>query len=315
MTEDDSKTLHSAIRDLCEEFIAARYTEELEYVPLLWDALRTRTNPAAPVRLGEWCAGLSFAAENANAFAAPFVLFTLEATLRELSDRGHAPDLARIGEAVRCAAEALGASVRLVAELVEDLPPRLAALFSASDGVLSLAQPKTGSGTRTGQLYIERRVDGHPRKPGWASKKVRTDNRKNIRYDIVVDEFARDLLIRKNRASTNDYQPELVRIDDIDPRVAAMLWCVLRHFGKTIDFKELRSRLNLRDSRTQDNAIHKAKSDLVTLLGERISKKLFGRSLHHRYSVRADGMNYCWMRATDNPQDSELLYRSGAPGE
>ena len=315
MTERDSTVLDSAIRGLCDEFIAERYAQELEYVPLLWDALRGRASHTSPVSLTESCAGLPFASEKTTPLAAPFVLLTLEATLRELSARGHVPDLARIGDAVQSAAEALGASARLVAELAQDLPPRLAALFSAGDGVLTLAQPEVDEGSRPDQLYIERKVDGHPRKPGWANKKVRTENRRNARYDIVVDEIARDLLIRKHRRSTDTRQPEPLRIDDIDPRVATMLWFVLQRFGRNIDFRELRRGLNLEESGTQDNAIHKAKSDLAKLMGEQISEKLFGRSLRQRYAIRGDGVNYCWMRLTRNPQKSELLYRGGVPGE
>ena len=93
MTGNDAPSQSFVIRDLCEEFVAARYAQELEYVPPLWDALRSRTDPATPVRLGEWCAGLPFATEKATPLAAPFVLLTLEATLRELSDRGHALSL------------------------------------------------------------------------------------------------------------------------------------------------------------------------------------------------------------------------------
>lgn len=315
MIEKDTTVLDSAVRGLCEEFIAERYDQELEYVPLLWDALRRCAGPASSTRLQESCAGLPFAAEQGATLAAPFVLLTLEATLRELSARGHAPDGAKIGEAVRSTAEALGASARLVTELVEDLPPRLVKMFSAGDGALLLAEPGAGSGLRPDQLFIERRVDGHPRKPGPASRKVRTENRRNERYDIVVDEIARELLIRKNRGSNEDQQPEPIRIDDIDPRVATMLWLVLRHFGKIIDFKELRRRLNLEESGAQDDGIYTAKSDLAKLLGKRISEKLFGRSLRQRYAVRGDDVNYCWMRSTVNPQESELLYRAGAPDE
>ena len=315
MTGEDVTSLNTAVRDLCEEFVAARYANELEYVPLLWDALRSRVDTASPAKLGTWGAGLPFAAEREASLATPFVLLTLEAKLRELSARGHTPDLTKIGEAVRSAAEAVGASARLVAEMVQDLSPRLEALFSANDGAPSPAQPTADSASRPDQLYIERRVDGHPRKPGWASRKVRTDNRRNERYDIVVDEIARELLIRQNRGSTDDQQVEPIRIDDIDPRVATMLWLVLRNFGKTIDFKELRSALDLDQLGTQDNGIHTAKSTLAKLLGARISKNLFGRALRQRYSVRADGVNYCWMRVAENPRESELLYRAGAPGE
>lgn len=315
MTKRDSTAVESAVRGVCEEFISERYAQELEYVPLLWDALRSCAMQASPATLSEACAGLSFATDREAPLAAPFVLLTLEATLRELSARGHAPDLATIGDAVQSAAEALGASARLIRELVHDLPPRLAKMFSADEGVLSLAQPETASSSRPDRLYIERRVDGRPRKPGWANKKVRTENRRNERYDIVVDEIARELLIRQNRELNDGQQPEPIRIDDIDPRVATMLWLVLRNFGKTIDFKEMRSRLKLDESGTQDNGIHKAKSDLTKLLGERISKNLFGRALRQRYTIRAEGVNYCWMRLTDNPQESELLYRAGTPDE
>ena len=315
MPSNDAKTLNTAIRDLCEEFVAARYSQELDYIPLLWDALKTHSNKASQGGVGNWCAGLPFAADQGASLAAPFVLLTLEATLRELSARGHAPDLASIGKAVQSAAEALGASARLVTELVQDLPPRLATLFSADGGALSLADPEVADASRTEQLYIERRVNGQSRKPGWAGRKVRTENRKNERYDIVVDEIARELLIRENRTSNGAQRPEPIHIDDIDPRVATMLWFVLQHFGRTISFKELRRGLNLEETGAQDNGIHKAKSDLAKLLGNRISKKLFGRTQRQRYRVCADGVNFCWMRLTEDPQESELLYRGGAPGE
>ena len=312
-TENNAANLDASVLDLCNEFIARRYAEESEYVPLLWEALRGRRDTTSSVRLAQ--AGLGFASENGPPLVAPFVLLTLEATLRELSQRGHAPDLAQIGEAVRCAAEALGASVRLIAELADDLPPRLAAMFSADDGALTLSEPSTKTNAKPNQLYTERQVDGQVRKPGWAKRKVRTDNRKNIRYDIVVDEIAREILIRKNRESADEEEPEVTRIDDVDPRVAAMLWVVLRGFGKSIEFSELRSRLDLDPNGSQDNGIHKAKSGLLVLLGERISKSLFGRSLRLRYSIQGDGVNFCWMRLTEDSQKSELLYRAGIPGE
>ncbi len=315
MTESASTVFDTTIRNLCEAFIAERYATELEYVPLLWDSLRSRNKRDSPEQLSKSCAGLSFAADQDTPLAAPFVLLTLEATLRELSDRGLEPDVTKISHAVQSAAEALGASTRLVAELVQDLPPRLVVLFSANKGAMSLASPKVADGSRPDQIYIDRRVDGYSRKNGWAGKKVLLENRKNERYDIVIDEIARELLIRKDRSLDDEQQPEPIQIDEIDPPVATMLWFVLQYIGRTIGFKDLRNGLNLLPDGAQDNSIHKAKSALSKLLGKRISKNVFGKALRQRYTIRGDSVNYCWMRKTENPQESELLYRAGMPDE
>lgn len=300
-------------------FVAQFYPSEIDYVPIVWEHLRRHELLVEPTdeqreRLG----GLAFAAGSTAPLVTPFVIVTLEATIRELVASGHMPEMDRIEQAVRRSAEAFGASGRLAEELSAYLSPRLHSAFADGTVVIqpALRIPEATAGQdkvqlSPEQLFIDRYVNGKRRKCGPALLRVRYENMRNPRYDIVVDEVAHIIQLRIAGAK----KPTQTRIDELQPKVAGMLWLVLVYFGRKLEYREIRRYLRLNIHGNQDNSIHQSKAQLCALVGNDLAERVFGKPGSRSYFVRLDGISYCWMRLASDPHTSDLLHRAGYPFE
>lgn len=319
-----SMTSHSfLIHDLSREFISAHYPHETDYHPIVWDHVKRQPARATGDTTCDTSSGIPFASQSGSPLVTPYVITTIEATFRELTARRQNPSLANIQDAVRRTAEVFGAPGKLIEELAEDLSYRLHELFEQGAMEVDDSYPtekdgldsaKSESPDQSDQLYIKRYVNGQARKCGLFPRRVRTENRRNINYDIVVDEYVRELLLRYDRNEKPDEPPNIVEFDEVDPVAAMMLWLVMEKFGLGVSYVEIELRLGLEKDK-QDNAIHQAKTSLGKLLGEKLHRNLFGKTSGRRYPIRRQGMNFCWMRLSADPLESELIYRSGHPSE
>lgn len=244
MTSHRTRTapFESAITDLAEAFLGLHYPDETAYVPVVLRAIRARPSPE-PRSAGDSVAnlGLPFAAANAVGLVAPYVIVTLEAVFRELAALGGTPDLDTVRDVVRGAAEAFGASPRLVGELASDLPPKLLDVFQGGPLELPPAEatkspPVIGAASScpAGKLWIELMAPGTVGVHGeWRSVDEALSSVSRLDCDLTVDEPNGTMWSWHDRKRT----PR--SLGKIGPNLRVFLWMMLTRVGHTFTFLQI----------------------------------------------------------------------------
>ncbi len=300
------------IKEIGSQFIKNYYPDEEDIYPIVWDKIwesRPNLDQEKDVHIEPIRGGLPFAAEGTISLVSPYVILILDSVFHEMSVSGLAPDISEINVVIQHAATTFGAPLALANKMVERLGPKLNARFSEFqiENILS----ETDTNKSSNRVFVKRVVDGTPRKSGWCGHRVISNNRKNPRYDIIVDEIRGDVLIRKYRNTKKDDEIINLWIDEIDQQAAGLLWLALENFGNYVTFKELRSLLAL-DTQTP-NSIYRPKTLLAELLGEDLRDALIGLPKNNRYPIGRGTVNFCWMRKSD--QGSDLCERATRPSD
>lgn len=347
MTDENRSWPRPYVLDLTQEFLRATYPHEIVFLPAVCDYFRShdRTLPPAPSsdEIGPISSGLPFATEGGTRLVSPFVLLTVDAVLGELRLRDFTPDLNATQKAVHAAAEAFGASPRLINELVNKIGPRLLAHFKEGSVPQPAAGPKehaTADGTNSDFVIVVRLCEGCNEVQVTECSRAEADTfAKEITYDLVVDEIRHVLLIRPKG------EIEECSIGKIGRAVRVLLWTALSHVGITFEYENLYKTIHSSDAPAAPPApdatylaalVYQYRDRLQKLLGTGLAdtarkvggntgkrkaagkqrRRALGTTVVVRmlkeggvrtYFVPAEGWTFCWIRRSRSVEQSELL--------
>lgn len=157
-----------------------------------------------------------------------------------------------------------------------------------------------------GTIWVDRVVDGLRRKNGPAGFRVVNENKKNKKYDVVIDDVSnsKEVIIRKQ-----ENKEERLQHTDLDWKTARILWLALSRVGKSFTYKEIQDLWGSSiDEFNLPKLAREAREKLDKILGSRLTEKLLAdERITKSYRITMD-INYCWMRRRESYDDSILLY-------
>ena len=175
-----------------------------------------------------------------------------------------------------------------------------------SDPIVSQSEIKQNSNNEE-DYYIDRMVNGVRYKNGRCEPKRSTyTNQKNDRYDIFVDEYNKEYLIRPKMAEPESYAK-------ISKEHKRLMWLAMTKFGELIEYEEVKEKLGMffynNDSNTFEEEL---RQEVLTRISKfktkyEMEKQIFmPESNHKKLSIQRNNWGFCWIRQHKDPMTSDF---------
>lgn len=289
------KTVVSAVVREC-------FPGELDIFPAIWKrwtefSERTESSDAARFL------GLPMLGADRGEFSTPFVIMTVAAVMELLPNRGKQPNLQQVQAAVAEAARSFGVSGQRVDTLVSAIAPRLFHTFSALSG--APVQPKPRPPTQTQQVWVEWWLNGCRCGPEMMKYDVALADHRAAEADIVVNEREGSL-----RGGCGTYS-----FRSINTRAFIAIWLALDRTGSFFSLTDVRDRRQYPKQKVEPRAIGKHVDLARAALEKATGRKVIPRAKSEKYFILADTWSWCWIRESEDREDSILLYDTASPRE
>ncbi len=188
-------------------------------------------------------------------------------------------------------------------------PPELIAPDTGQDrprhnGSRKLGYPsaRTAEKAYGDEVYIEWLADGVHQPGRWYPPGEEAALLSKHKFNLVLDEAADALIVDTPRDPSN--KPLYL----MPAHIKVFLWLVLTNVGRPLTYGDIAEKLGYgrAEADSRDNRIHRTRNRFNKMFGS-LSDRMFGPGKNRVYSVRQQGWSFCWLRETENPEDSTLL--------
>lgn len=291
------------VHDLARSFIASKFPKESVYFAYVWDQFVgniLELSPTGSFKEQLHSGALPFASVQGANLVTPEVVTTLWFLMAEMRDQGWEPCQDQIGEAIKAASSAFGASTRLANSLADQIAPQLVQWIN--DGmrypvteITQQAGDKESDPTQ-GTFVAVRLSEGELSDPEVVDVKRARELFESNDSDIVVDECA-NLKVRIKRETEPVQQ-----IITIPKNSKVMLWLVMDNAGGIVSHTRIRKLHGFSMDPVREKKLGYFRSEFAKWLGKRADKVIpkIKQGKHARgWQVPRSDWSFCWIRSSN----------------
>lgn len=291
------------VHDLARGFIASNFPEESAYFAYVWDQcvgniLELSRTESSKEQL--YFRGLPFASIQGASLVTPEVVTTLWFVMSEMREQGWDPCQDQIGEAIKAASSAFGASTRLANSLADKIAPQLVQWIN--DGMRHPApeitqQAESKESESTERTFVTVSLsEGELSDPEVVDVQKARELFENDDSDIVVDECA-NLKVRIKR----DTEP-VQQIITVPKNSKIMLWLVMDNAGGIVSHTRIRNLHGFSMDPSREKKLGYFRSEFAKWLGPRADRVIpkIKQGRHARgWQVPLSGWSFRWIRSSN----------------
>lgn len=282
------------IKTVVSTVVRECFPGELDVFPAIWKrwtefSERTESSDAARFL------GLPMLGADRGEFSTPFVIMTVAAVMELLPYRSKQPDLHQVQTAVAEAAKSFGVRGERVGTLVCAIAPQLFHTFSAVSGapVQQLPRPPT----QPQQIWVEWSLNGCRGGPEMMKYDAALADHRAAEADLIVNERAGSL---RGACGTHSFR-------EVNARAFIAIWLALDRTGSFFTLKDVRDRRQFPKQIVEQRAIRKHVDLARAALENATGRKIIPRAKSKKYFILADTWSWCWIRESEDREDSILL--------